>query len=741
MKKTYLCGIAAALFLLICSTTFFSCRNPSGGEKNSTLYEITISTSIVHGTVTKSPDVSTAGKTVTLTVTPASDYALKADFPVVTKDTDGNIVTVTQVSGQPNKWKFTMPSDDVTVYAEFESSTAASFAVVPVLTLTPLPLAIQYTWTDSSPLADSYDVYYVQGAGKTAAQIKAGTKVTGASKGDSVSGLTAGTTYSFLVTAVKDGYTDANSIYKTAIPGAASESISIYITQPAGGNVTAAPKTTDLAGGEHITLSITPPAGKMPVFVTVRGLVSHNQIRVDDCSSFTMPAESVSVSVQFGPEQAFPILIEGAPMMDLQIWNAAHQVEGFYTWQDPTEPGFLGGINGNPAWKITLDAAWSQVLYLNEYVPYALNSFDALSFWVRGDTAGKFGGVQFGEDDYAVSYKGEANDGIPFTTEWTRVIIPVPKSISQNVQNAFLFTAGNGLLYGKTLFIDRVELVNCDVSLDAITLVESKIPKIAKNPQTTPVKDLIENNMMLRYTVDGQTVTLIQGANVNLYSFFSSWTYNISGQAAESAGIITPEVGGTAYTMSISLGEVISNVANLGISRAAFLIIDPFLPGDTSAAMNDPGAVKNGDTWGGGWWAGYAGDAFLGGVNAVGLMGDNGGATWYARTWGGPWNLSSYDVITLDFAVKNGDTLGAVGGTGAQYTMRIDFYDGTAWRNGPNIAKPAAFQTWASREIQKSAYPVATNWTNITRWRMSSNASPGGAIFYLGNFKATTGGD
>jgi hypothetical protein len=96
----------------------------------------------------------------------------------------------------------------------------ASFTSAPVLTLIPNNQIIIYTWTASDPAADSYDLYWAEGSGLTAAQVKAGTKITGAYSGGVIKALTNGTAYSVIVTANKQGYAAIDSAVQTATPAA-----------------------------------------------------------------------------------------------------------------------------------------------------------------------------------------------------------------------------------------------------------------------------------------------------------------------------------------------------------------------------------------------------------------------------------------------------------------------------------------------------------------------------------------
>lgn len=84
-------------------------------------YSITVTTSPAEGgTVAASAEQAEANTTVSLTVTPADGYQLKA---VTARDADGNSVAVTN-------YQFTMPASNVTVTVEFEPIDDTAFTIL-----------------------------------------------------------------------------------------------------------------------------------------------------------------------------------------------------------------------------------------------------------------------------------------------------------------------------------------------------------------------------------------------------------------------------------------------------------------------------------------------------------------------------------------------------------------------------------------------------------------------------------
>jgi len=109
--------------------------------------------------------------------------------------------------------------------------------VPPSLTLVTDSGKITYTWTDATPAADRFDVYWKAGNGLSLAEVKTGTKIDNAASGGSITGLTDGTSYSVVVTAYKETTSQNDSINSavlTAKPG-----VSAYIITGSGTSFTA----------------------------------------------------------------------------------------------------------------------------------------------------------------------------------------------------------------------------------------------------------------------------------------------------------------------------------------------------------------------------------------------------------------------------------------------------------------------------------------------------------------------
>ena len=92
------------------------------------------------------------------------------------------------------------------------------FSAPPIFAVNPGNQTITYTWIDSTPVADSYDLYWKQGAFTDAEDVKTGTIIEGAISGGTINGLTNNQTYSVMIRANKEGYNSIDTVVMQAVP-------------------------------------------------------------------------------------------------------------------------------------------------------------------------------------------------------------------------------------------------------------------------------------------------------------------------------------------------------------------------------------------------------------------------------------------------------------------------------------------------------------------------------------------
>jgi hypothetical protein len=362
MKKTVYRFILAGLVGL---AMLAGCEDIASGVKSLTdTYKVQTDESILHGTITVTPENAKAGDTVTIMVTPDENYRLKADS---LKVNDGAVA----INGTANPYIFTMPASDVTVTAEFEELPAGQYSVtignltngsisakvegVPVIyaaegaqvTLTVTPAENYRLKADSLKVNEG--AVTVNGSGNTytftmpasdvtvtaefeelpAGQYSVtigdlthggiGTDKTSAAEGDTVT-LTvtpeAGYQYtegSLIVTKTGSGeqvtlsgsdlsYTftmPANNVTVTATFTAISYTINI--TDPGNGNSVSADPSGSATVGTTVTLTVTPADGYQLQSITVTKADS-GEVEVNGSNNtrtFTMPASNVTVAAVF----------------------------------------------------------------------------------------------------------------------------------------------------------------------------------------------------------------------------------------------------------------------------------------------------------------------------------------------------------------------------------------------------------------------------------------------------------
>jgi len=200
-----------------------------------TVTNIAIKTQPTNLNYTHGDTLNLAGLVVTLTHddTTAEDV-VAANFSeknITANPAAGNNLVYSAHNGQPVKITYgslTCNTGNLTV-------NRATFTAAPTLTLTAGIGTLSFAWTASNPVADSYDIYLKAGNSLSAANVKTGAKITGATSGGSISGLANGTAYSVVVTANKQGYNSVDSAVRTGTPAIINATQPVISAQPQGG--------------------------------------------------------------------------------------------------------------------------------------------------------------------------------------------------------------------------------------------------------------------------------------------------------------------------------------------------------------------------------------------------------------------------------------------------------------------------------------------------------------------------
>lgn len=278
-------------------------------EKNAKTYEVNVA-ALTNGEITASAKEAAEKETVTLTAKPATGYALKAGSVKVTyKDADNNEQTVkaTVDEKDANVYTFAMPAYPVNVSAEFvqvykitaakvdngtvtvEPTTAVAGTDV---TVTVTPANESYKYTDGSLVATYKD-------GETNKEIKEFTAVKDKAN-----------TYTFKMPA-------ADVTVSAVFEPVEVKTYSVTATKGGEGTVTVNETTVGdtatvidgLKAGDTVTLTVTPADNNFTLAqLAENGLVikagentdvPYNTVEKGKTYTFEMPADNVTVSVQF----------------------------------------------------------------------------------------------------------------------------------------------------------------------------------------------------------------------------------------------------------------------------------------------------------------------------------------------------------------------------------------------------------------------------------------------------------
>ncbi|MCL2139681.1 MAG: hypothetical protein FWH41_09170 [Treponema sp.] len=199
-----------------------------------------------------------------------------------------------------------------------------------------------------------------------------------------------------------------------------------------------------------------------------------------------------------------------------------------------------------------------------------ISGVDALSFWIRATEPCTIDGSSIFNDRAVITLQN-----IPVSTEWARIIIPVP-SRRTGATAIRLFHLSNGNVQGKTVYVDDIALITVPgKTFNSITLPPTGGP-IFPPPDTTEAVKLIED-ATLEYSLMGRNFELLAGTHIlNVDFWYTTISYNVTGDATIASGIITPTLLGGSFNYEVSFGSVTSNTQIVSISAVTPLLIDNF---------------------------------------------------------------------------------------------------------------------------------------------------------------------
>jgi formylglycine-generating enzyme required for sulfatase activity len=210
-----------------------------GSTLKEPIYTVTIG-ALTNGTIKASPPSGVKGTLISLTITPETGYRLKAG---TLKYNDSSRHDITGTS-------FTLPAANVTVSAEFESTTPPGPPKTPSITAGNQQLAVSWTVVDG---ATAYEVWSGT-TNNSASAAKYGADITGLST--TINSLNNGTTYYVWVKAKNSAGTSGFSPVASGIPRTLVEN-SITIALAPQIDVSLPSQSTDMLQGQSSTFQVT----------------------------------------------------------------------------------------------------------------------------------------------------------------------------------------------------------------------------------------------------------------------------------------------------------------------------------------------------------------------------------------------------------------------------------------------------------------------------------------------------
>jgi len=427
--------------------------------------------------------------------------------------------------------------------------------------------------------------------------------------------------------------------------------------------------------GHHLSTALEPNPAVPEVPGSIRLFVHEDEPQ----TSITLKATPVEESFEnmevtrtvtiFTPRESdalFIIFSDGSHDCEFFEWNNAEDgtgtvgmittqaqgkgIDGGYAMEIALVPMESGaGAGSYPWWGIEFSTLTSGIQ------PVDRSEVDALSLWIRSEG----GDAIIGELGFGDGFDRLSLSDVVVTSNWENLIIPVPQKKTGTITQ--LISMNGGDIGGKKIYIDDIELIKLDITLDNIILPDVYDLTIDPPPDTTDAYELLQGAKIKLNFGENLSHTYTHGAGV----YFSSW-YNIdysSGPGATITGsTIDPDELGGFFDLTIAFGGKTSNAMLVNVSSRPKILITDF----------DFITAAVGTAWPGGEVAGW----FLGAGPNAGepniLTGHDGSKAivWHGANAGGwvrvnniqpePVNIGENNIITF-YVYAVGGALGQPG--------------------------------------------------------------------------------
>ena len=237
-------------------------------------------------------------------------------------------------------------------------------------------------------------------------------------------------------------------------------------------------------------------------------------------------------------------------------------------------------------------------------VPRDLTGFDALTFWARASRAATVDVMGIGNDNTGTSKFEAERNAVPLTTEWQRIVIPIPLASKLTAEKGMFYIAEgaeNG--QGYNIWIDDIKYERLGITNPRATLLPQSLASEVGS-STTPIGGVVT------YSVGGTDVSVDAAPGYFTYSSSNTAVATIGTNGTITAvgpgsATITAMLGTTQATGSLPLATFAApTVAAPTPTRAAADVVSLF----SNAYSNVPVT-----TWSASWDNADVADVQVGG--------------------------------------------------------------------------------------------------------------------------------
>ncbi len=221
------------------------------------------------------------------------------------------------------------------------------------------------------------------------------------------------------------------------------------------------------------------------------------------------------------------------------------------------------------------------------------SGYNALSFWVRANRPVNLDVCGFGNDNTGNSKFVAQRSGVPVTTQWTQVIIPIPNAAKLNNEaGMFYFAEGPQSGVGLTLWMDDIKYVNT---------------ASVSNPRGTLAAQTISSIVGLTPSLSGTTSTkfAINGVDAVVTHFPGYFDFASSNPAVATVkkGIVTLKSGGSTVLSATLAGQPVAGTITLSADAPPTVApLKPTLPAsDVISLLGSTYTNVTVDKWSADW--------------------------------------------------------------------------------------------------------------------------------------------